>query len=181
MVNRCRKNASRVNPTTSGPRPTNSQNTGWSLYAETIVPRSTSEKANPKPLMSPVVQFSLIDLFIESRSEYWPSSAGLLSGPCAACRSFAENNRRWTQIYGDKDLTGRKDRKPQEQVFEFRLCGLCDLLLSSYLSVLSRQFICVYLRSSAVVVFFAFFALFASIPSGCFVLAPWVSTPRAMI
>jgi hypothetical protein len=145
MVNRCRKNAIRVSPTTSGPGPTNSQNTGWSLYAETIVPRSTSEKANPKPLMSPVVQFSLIDLFIESRSEYWPSSAGLLSGSCAACRSFAENNRRWTQIYGDKDLTeghkGRKDRKPQEQVF----------------------------------------ATFTSIPSGCFVLVPWVSTPRAMI
>ena len=75
---------------TSGPVPTNSQKAGWSLYAERIVARSTSVKANPKPLISPAVQFSLIGLFIESRSEYRPSSTGLLSGSCAACRSFAE-------------------------------------------------------------------------------------------
>lgn len=75
---------------TSGPGPINSQKTGWSLYAETIVPRSTNEKANPKPLMSPVVQFSLIGLFIEFRWEYQPCIKGLLLGSCAVCRSFAE-------------------------------------------------------------------------------------------
>ena len=79
---------------TSGPVPTNSQNAGWSLYAERIVARSTSVKANPKPLISPAVHFSLIGLFIESRSEYRPSKAGLLSGSCAACRTFAEKRKR---------------------------------------------------------------------------------------
>jgi hypothetical protein len=68
-----------VNPTTSGPGPTNSQKTGWSLYAEMIVARSTSEKANPKPLMSPVVQFSLIGLFIEWQHDHQASLALLLS------------------------------------------------------------------------------------------------------
>ena len=63
---------------TTGPGPTNSQKTGLSLNAERIVPRRTREKANPKPLMSPAVHFSLIGLFIESRLEYRP-----LSHPCS--------------------------------------------------------------------------------------------------
>jgi hypothetical protein len=74
---------------TSGPGPTNSQKTGWSLYAETIVPRSTSEKANPKPLMSPVVQFSLIVLFTESPMRvsalYYLLALGILRGLSEFC------------------------------------------------------------------------------------------------
>jgi len=50
----------RVNPMAMGPGPTNSQKTGQSVYAERIVPRSTSERVNPNTQMSPIVHGPLI-------------------------------------------------------------------------------------------------------------------------
>jgi len=179
-LNRCRRNAIKVSPMTSGPGPTKSQKTGWSLNAETIVPRRTREKANPKPLMSPVVQFSLIALFIESRWKYRPSITPLLSGSCAACRSFAEKKEpeelqnsqkkrkdltadecRYTQI-GISQRIAKATRRPALEI----VC-LCGLLLSSCFCFLS---VGLHLRSYAVLVFCSF----AAIPSCFSIFRSWV-------
>jgi hypothetical protein len=48
--------------------------------------------ANPNPLMSPVVQPSLIGLFIALRN-HRPLIVRLLSGSCATYRTFAEKAR----------------------------------------------------------------------------------------
>jgi hypothetical protein len=45
----------RVNPMAIGPGPTNNQKIGRSVYAERIVPSSTSERVNPNTLMSAIV------------------------------------------------------------------------------------------------------------------------------